>query len=327
MLWIKSGTGIIEVDFVQYDSFENRVIFLSPGQPIKFLFGQFDIFSLEFTDEYVRKSPDYRVLFKHLISLGYIDFSTEKQIWLESVIEAHPREILDISANQWFWQNPFNANRDEYNIIFDLKEVIDERFKEHLQVEQFTQAIQHDYYFLRRLVKDRIGLTIKNLAQRKLLLESQKEIALTDKSMQEISIDLGFRDASYFNKFFKNRTNYSPSEFRKQFADPTVDHFIGELCEMIRLHHPDQKSTSFYAAQSHMSIKTLSRKVQQKLRTTVGDLVKREVIRSAKTKLSELSIKETAWSLGFKEANHFSTYFKKNTGLSPSEFKRKKYHS
>lgn len=65
LVWIKSGHGLIEVDFKTYSDYEDKIIFLSPNQPIKFVFGDFEVAMLEFSSQLVGHSRDYRVLFRH----------------------------------------------------------------------------------------------------------------------------------------------------------------------------------------------------------------------------------------------------------------------
>lgn len=323
MIWVKSGNGIIEVDFKNYFEFKDKLIFLAPNQPIKFLYGEFEATILEFPNDLVTKSTDFRVLFKHLIAMGYIEFSDEKQAIFSTLFNENPLKVLDASTNQWYWQNPFNAEKDEYTIIFDLKEVIDEHFKENWSVQQFVTNIDHEYYSIQQLVKNRLGLTIKNLAQRKIIIESQKDIALTDKPIQEVAYDMGFKDPAYFNRFFKGQTQLTPAKFRQKYGIDPSDFFLQDLTELIQAHHKNQHATTFYADKMFMSIKTLSRKVKEQLNMTVGDLIRVELIKNAKLLLKVTTIKATALELGFKEANHFSAYFKKYTGLTPSEYQGK----
>lgn len=324
LIWIKSGHGLIEVDFKTYTDFEDKLIYLSPNQYIKFIFGEFEVAKVEFPMNFVSESKEFRVLFKHLISLGYIEFSEENQAILQSLFSGDLLKILDVSTHQWYWQNPFNAQKDEYSLIFDLKDVIDERFTEKLSVAQMISSIPTDRYQLQNLVKNRLGLTIKHLAQKKILLESQKDIAFTDKSIKEVAYDMGFKDPAYFNRFFKGNTNLSPNEFRKHFGDQHTDTFVDDLLELIQLHHKSHHTTAFYADRQSMSIKTLSRKAKEKLNLSVGQLVRNEIIKSAKLLLISQPVKEVAFELGFEEPNHFSAFFKKYTGMSPSQFPLKK---
>ena len=327
LLWVKSGQGLIEVDFKIYSDFENKFIFLSPHQNIKFLFGNFEIALLQFPNHLALKSQDYRVLFKHLISLGYVEFRGQEEQVFTSLFNKNAVKILETSTNQWFWQNPFNASKAEYTTLFDLKDTIDAHFNENWSINQFISTIHNEHNGLRKLVKNRLGLTIKNLAQKKLLIESQKEIALTNKPIKEVAYDMGFKDPAYFTRFFKQQTHLTPWTFRKNFGDPRTDTFIQDLMALIYEHHKSNHTTAFYADKMYMSIKTISRKVKDKLNITVGDLVRTEIINSAKKSLPNLSIKETAFELGFEEANHFSAFFKKYTGVTPSQFQSKKYNS
>ena len=53
--------------------------------------------------------------------------------------------------------------------------------------------------------------------QSKRLQESLKEVAFTDKNIQEISYDLGYNDDAYFNRVFKNSVGQTPKQFRENF--------------------------------------------------------------------------------------------------------------
>ena len=327
LIWIKAGKGLIEVDFKNYTDFQDKLIYISPNQYIKFIFGDFEVAKLEIPSQFVSRSQDFRVLFKHLISLGYVRFEQGGHIILDAIFSNNFLEVLDISSRQWFWQNPFKASREEYNIIFDIKDAIDEHFADHLNLENLLAAVKPGHYELRQLVKTRLGLTIKNMVQDKLLLETQKDIAFTDKPIQQIAYDLGFKDPAYLNRFFKKNVQLTPLEFRDHFGLKNSDIFIQDLLDLIRTYHTRHHTTSFYADKVHMSIKTLSRKVKERLNVSVGQLVRNEIVQTAKLLLLQgIPVKEVAFELGFEEPNHFSAFFKKYTGTAPTGFLAKKYN-
>lgn len=64
--------------------------------------------------------------------------------------------------------------------------------------------------------------------------------------------------------------------------------------------------------------------IKTKTGKTVSEWITDKIIQEAKSQLSKskASIKEIAFSLGFKEANYFSKYFKKNTGITPGLFRK-----
>lgn len=324
MFHILEGVGGIQVDFKNHHDWSDKLIFLEKGQYIKFLTDQFVVRRIEFQDEVLFRHPDVRVLFKHLVSLGYINFSecSECQEYLsKTVLDTNTKEIIDISSRQWFWQNPFNANKDEYHIIFDVKQVIDEQFRHHLTNRQLSDLLHDIGYDVHSVYKQKVGLTIKGAYQRKRLLESQKSIAFEDKSIKEIAYEMGFKDPAYFNRAFKQQVGASPNQFRENIAYTDRDTFIQDLYDLLQRHHKEQHSVGFYADQMHLSKKALSKKVAQSLQVSIGQLIRQEIINTARLKLKEgHAIKSVAAMLSFDEAHHFSAFFKHYTGQTPTAF-------
>jgi len=331
LIHILHGSGNIQVDFENYFDWQDKAIYLEKGQYIKFLSDDFEVRKIEFPDETMFRNKDVRVLFKHLISLGYIDFaecSDCKNFLDKSVFSENTHEIIDISSKQWYWQNPFQASKNEYQIIFDVKEVIDEQFPHNLTNADLVKLINDNGVDAQALVKKKIGLSISKLLGKKRLVESKRKIAFTDKNIQEISYEIGFKDTAYFNKVFKNTTGSTPSEFRKNFDFKERDTFVQDILGLIKSHHAEQRSLEFYADKMNLAVKTLSKKTRDKLNTSLGQLIRSELISSSKLRLADnMPIHEIAYQLGFEEPNHFSNFFKHYTGKSPSEFKSKKYNS
>ena len=58
-----------------------------------------------------------------------------------------------------------------------------------------------------------------NIIHDRIITEAKRLVYYTDKSIKEISVELGFEDAAHFSKFFKNYTSVSPSELKKATID------------------------------------------------------------------------------------------------------------
>ena len=331
LIHILSGHGSIQVDFKNYVDWQEKAIFLEKGQYIKFLGGDFELRRIEFSDETKFYNKEVRVLFKHLISLGYIDLmecEECKAFLAESLVDKNTADIVDISSKQWYWQNPFQANKEEYQIIFDVKDIIDTEYFNGLSSTDLVGLINDRGYNAQALVKNKVGLSVKNLMSAKRLKESQKEIAFTDKNIQEISYDLGFKDTAYFNRVFKNATLQTPSAFRNNFDFKNRDLFSQDILELLKKHHQQERSLAFYADQMNVSVKTLSKKVRSKMNASLGQLIRLELINTAKLMLlNGDSVSSISQRLMFEEANHFSRFFKHYSGNTPTQFKSKKYNS
>ncbi len=324
---ILEGNGSIEVDFKSYLDWHDKLIYLDKGQYIKFLSDNFVVRRIEFEDSDLFKSQEVRVLFKHLVSLGYINYQEceDCQQFLDStVLGKVKKDIIDVSSDQWFCQNPFGAAQEEYQVIFDVKELIDEHYVNHLSSQEIVDLLSLNGYHVHDLFRNKLGLSIKRLWANKMVLESKKDIAFTDKTIQEVAYEKGFKDPAYFNRFFKRETGQQPVEFRKASTYEGRNRFAEDVFELIRAFHKEKHSLEFYAGQMNLSIKTLSRKVKKHLNTSLGLLIRDELVASAKQRLKQgLSVKEIAHELHFEEANHFTRFFKNSTGITPTVFQKK----
>ncbi|WP_430908146.1 helix-turn-helix domain-containing protein [Maribacter sp. 2-571] len=325
---IISGTGSIQVDFKNYFDWQEKAIFLEKGQYIKFLSDNFRVRKIEFSDQGKLHASEFRVLFKHLVSLGYIDLPecTECSSFLSERLSANTAtDIMTVASKQWYWQNPFNANKEEYQVIFDIKEVIDKEYANRLSGNDLMNQINDRGYNVQALFKNKVGLSLTGLIQSKRLNESQKEVAFTEKTIQEVSYDLGFKDDAYFNRFFKKSTGQSPKQFRENFDFEHRDQFSQDLLELLQKYHTQERSLEFYADKMNLSIKALSVKVRHKMNTSLGQLIRFELVNTAKSMLWEgQSVTSISRKLGFEEPNHFSRFFKHYSQSTPTEFKQKK---
>lgn len=83
-----------------------------------------------------------------------------------------------------------------------------------------------------------------------------------------------------------------------------------------------QKSISFYASQLNISAKHLNRITQTVMQKTASEIITERVILEAKRMLIYLDegLVEIAFRLGYEEYSYFARMFRKNTGITPSQF-------
>lgn len=83
---------------------------------------------------------------------------------------------------------------------------------ETLALDQLANDLYISKYYLIRKCKRNLGLTPHNLHTQYRIRNAQK-LLHTNKSIAEVSMDMGFYDQSHFNKYFKKIVGISPTEY------------------------------------------------------------------------------------------------------------------
>jgi len=111
--------------------------------------------------------------------------------------------------------------------------------------------------------------------------------------------------------------------------DSSGDNLIRTFKSSVDNNYKKEHSTTYYATQLHISPDHLNRTVKTKIGKTAKEYIQSRIITEAKRLLyfTNLSNKEIGYELGFNEPANFSAFFKKNTQLSPSNFKKKEIKS
>jgi AraC family transcriptional activator of pobA len=99
---------------------------------------------------------------------------------------------------------------------------------------------------------------------------------------------------------------------------------IHQLEKLLEQYYQTEKSPSFYAEKMNLSLKHLNRICKDILNQTITELITNRVILEAKRLLTNASktINQVAENLGFENYSYFTRLFKKQTGLTPSEFRK-----
>lgn len=101
---------------------------------------------------------------------------------------------------------------------------------------------------------------------------------------------------------------------------------VREYNILVEHHYKTQHQVAFYAAKLNKSPKTLSNYFALYGAKTPQQLIHERLIMEAKRLFyyTDKSAKEVAYELGFEDAAYFSSFFKKQTGISATDFKNRK---
>ena len=102
-----------------------------------------------------------------------------------------------------------------------------------------------------------------------------------------------------------------------------ADTYFRQFLQVLGEHYKEERSVGFYARQLCITPKYLTTLVKRISNRSVSEWIEIYVILEAKMllKYSSLSVQEIAYTLNFPNQSFFGSYFKRNTGLSPSQYK------
>lgn len=112
-----------------------------------------------------------------------------------------------------------NLSQKERNITGDFFMLVEQRFKEDRKVDNYAKDLGITAKHLAYVIKKSTGKHPSEWLESYVLLEAKKMLRNTDESIQNIAFDLNFATPSHFSKFFKDRTDMTPKEFRAQVIE------------------------------------------------------------------------------------------------------------
>src|SRR5690554_4562585 len=107
-------------------------------------------------------------------------------------------------------------------------------------------------------------------------------------------------------------------------VDTSGDNLIRAFKKAVEKNYKKEHSTTFYANGLFITPDHLNRTFKARTGKTAKEYIQARIITEAKRLLyfTDSTTKEIAYSLGFSEPANFSAFFKNNTQVSPSHFKK-----
>ena len=128
-------------------------------------------------------------------------------------------KMLLITITRQIENNP-QQGQDSQNarklMINRFKQLLEDHYLQHWTVQQYADALNTSTSSLNRLCSDISGITAKEIIQNRLLIEIKRRLIYTQLPLDSIAYALGYKDPSYFSRFFKRHEGISPGLYRQQ---------------------------------------------------------------------------------------------------------------
>lgn len=237
-LALKKGTGNHEIDFVNYDVTDYTIFIIRPGQVHKLdLDSNCEGYMIQFNTEfYYSIQKELNSLLQKASAINYYQLKKDDflklNLLLTSIFTEYKnkavayKEVIKSNLNILFIELIRLKNTN--NKTFNTKDLYtQERLEEFLhsleaniikikQVSQYADMLNLSNYQLNTITKQTLGKTASQLINEQIILESKRYLLASSNQINQIAYHLGYEDVSYFIRFFKKHTGYSPEAFRKK---------------------------------------------------------------------------------------------------------------
>jgi AraC family transcriptional activator of pobA len=134
--------------------------------------------------------------------------------WQQRMLTAYLTVLLTYLSRLYTEQFERKPLSTDTLLLKKYQAKIDEHFRELHQVSDYASLLHVSAGYLSEVVKAQSGKPAIAHIHERLVLEARRLLFHTQQSLKEIAFDLGFSDASYFNRFFKRETDLTPAEYR-----------------------------------------------------------------------------------------------------------------
>jgi len=104
----------------------------------------------------------------------------------------------------------------DLQVYRDFNRLIEEHFREHWQLSQYAESLRLTETRLNDICRRVADLPSKRLIHDRLLQEAKRLLLFSSAPITQIAYDLGFKDVSYFSRFFRQQVLLPPGEWRDQ---------------------------------------------------------------------------------------------------------------
>ena len=234
MLVLKKGSGIHEIDFTKYKIANQSLFFMRPRQvhQLKLKAGSTG-YLIEFngdfyhsldkrSDQLLRKASalnfhrfknnEFNTVYSILTTVFH-EYNNKQERYREAIkanldillIQLIRKCIECIAENS----NPYTQEQMEKFCGLLEKHIIT-----HKQASHYAGLLNLSLYQLNAITRAALGKTSSDIINDYIILESKRYLLSTSNQVKEIAYHLGYEDVSYFIRFFKKHTGFSPETFR-----------------------------------------------------------------------------------------------------------------
>ncbi|PRZ24206.1 helix-turn-helix domain-containing protein [Flavobacterium granuli] len=238
VFFVDSGSGLHDIDFMQYKVSDNQIYFIRPGQLHNWSLKEGTSgFQLMLSEEVIQvfsnlsPFPFFQLASPSCLSLHTKEFDEYrkqlqeiekllpyKDLLTKEIVVLRLHLLLKLLQKDYVAHFPDNEVivRPE-KIVQKFIDLIEIHFHEESSVRFYAQQLNITPNYLNILSQKYLKTAAGDFIKDRIMLEAKRLLISTSLSMKEIAYQLGFNDNGYFSKAFRKHTGKAPSDFRESY--------------------------------------------------------------------------------------------------------------
>jgi len=178
----------------------------------------------ELIDLFENKGVSLIVTQQRVLELLWIASRVLNQIGVEPDTPLYSIEIKDFRQLRTETNHLLNRMWQSYSeylsqvqddTIKQIRQYIVEHSQEEISLDRIAQKFELSPIYISKLFKEQLGVNYITFLTECRLEKAKKMMLDPEKSLKEITFDVGYQDPNYFSKVFKRMYGESPTEYRK----------------------------------------------------------------------------------------------------------------
>ncbi len=218
--YILSGSGVTEINNVQYDLSAGSLIFVTPYDFQKVIVNEpIELININFTEFYIQQDLiDYceNASVINGISADFfellLDEFNEKN-WNHEIVIKNILNLLIVKSVR----NEINQeNNKSLNIAYRMLFYIKRHYSEDITLKSLSEKFGYSSNYLNSLFKKQFGVTLKEYAINIKLEMAKKMLMFTNLSIEDVCYKSGFSYLPNFHRAFKLKYGMTPKQFKNE---------------------------------------------------------------------------------------------------------------
>lgn len=235
---VTHGQGWLWLDSSRLRVAPGTVLFTSPHHVRRWQAEDLDGICLFFEESFVSEFFNDALFLQGLILFDVpgeprgLALAAEEHAWLEErlvrmqlelpafrkdsvhLLRAGLYEVL-VTLNRWMLAaEGLGAVRPDRGLAAAFRQAVEVNFRTDHEVQEYARRLAVTPGHLNHLTRKHLGTSAGSVIRNRIVLEARRLLLHSDRSVARIGSELGFRDPSYFSRFFRRETGTSPSAYR-----------------------------------------------------------------------------------------------------------------